>query len=174
MSLEIYFETMGFANAGFIHDSWDPSLKPDDYDPIALWKTITGLEQYNTRFNKASNIHNPVFRYLQRVMDCTIWGIKEVGPTRTGELFMLWVMLNKNPMNTCYYLFDHLASFARKKPDDKGEILVGGIISFIPWKFSVGEESGLNKIAGNNKLDIDIPHHYVLYKALWPAPKLHL
>jgi len=28
MSLEKFCQTMGFANAGFIHDSWDHNLKP--------------------------------------------------------------------------------------------------------------------------------------------------
>jgi len=32
--------------------------------------------------------------YLQRVMSCTIGGRKEVGSTRTDELFMLWAMLS--------------------------------------------------------------------------------
>jgi len=89
MSLEKNFLDMGLANAGYIHDSWDHTLKSADYDPVAFWKSITGLEQYNSRSNKEGNIHNPVIRYLQRVMACTIWGRKEVGTTRTDELFML-------------------------------------------------------------------------------------
>ena len=72
MSLEHFCSEMGFANAGFIHDSWNHDLKPEDNDPAAFWECITGLEQYNSRSNKASNIHNPVLRYFQRVMSCTI------------------------------------------------------------------------------------------------------
>jgi len=68
MSLEHFCSEMGFANAGYIHDSWDHSLRPDDYDPAAFWERIIRLKQYNTHSNKASNIHNPVLRYLQRVM----------------------------------------------------------------------------------------------------------
>ena len=68
MSLEHFSNDLGLANAGYIHDSWDHTLRPADYAPVAFWKSITGIEQYNSRSNKASNIHNPVLRYLQRVM----------------------------------------------------------------------------------------------------------
>ena len=68
MSLEKNFLEMGFANAGFNHDSWNHDLKPEAYNPATFWERITGLTQYNSRSNKASNIHNPVLRYLQRVM----------------------------------------------------------------------------------------------------------
>ena len=73
MSLENFCNEMGFANVGFIHDSFDHDLRPEDYNPAAFWK-CTGLDEYNSHSNKASNIHNPVLRYLQRVMACTIWG----------------------------------------------------------------------------------------------------
>ena len=115
---------MGFANAGFIHDSWNHDLKPEAYNPTTFWTRITGLTQYNSCSNKASNIQNPVLRYLQRVMSCTIWGRKEVGATRTDELFMLWAMLSNNPVNTCYYLLDYLASIGAKS-DNRAEIVVG-------------------------------------------------
>ena len=59
MSLEAFCLELGLANAGYIHDSWDQSLRPADYDLVAFWKSITGLNQYNSRSNKASNIHNP-------------------------------------------------------------------------------------------------------------------
>jgi len=72
MSLENFYLEMGFANAGFIHDSWNHDLKPEPYNPATFWERITGLTQYNSRSNKASNIHNLVLRYLQRVMSCTI------------------------------------------------------------------------------------------------------
>jgi len=58
------------------------------------------------------------------------------------ELFMLWAMLNNQHVNTCYYLLDYLVFVAKKKPDEKSEIVVGGIIAFIE---------------GNNRLDIDTP-----------------
>ena len=105
MSLQHFCEALGFANEGYIHDHWDPSLKPDNYDPAAFWTRITGVSNYVPRANKASNIHNPVLRYLQRVMACTIWGRTELGNTRTDELFMLWAMLYKPPRQHLF-LFD--------------------------------------------------------------------
>jgi len=154
MSLENFCLEMGFANVAFIHDSWNHDLKPEAYNPATFWERITGLTQYNSRSNKASNIHNPVLRYLQRVMSCTIWGRKEVGTTRTDELFMLWAMLSNNPVSTCYYLLDYLASIGAKS-DSRAEIVVGGIITFIARKFRVGEDNGINPIEGNNRLNIE-------------------
>jgi len=52
-------------------------------------------------------------------MACTIWGKKEVGPTRTDELFMLWAMLYDHPVNICYYLLEHLSSIGNKRVDEK-------------------------------------------------------
>jgi hypothetical protein len=68
MSLEDFCNDMEFPNEGFIHDSHNYSLRPANYDPVAFWKSITGVEQYNAQSNKASRIHNLVLRYLQRVM----------------------------------------------------------------------------------------------------------
>jgi len=67
---------------------------------------------------------------------------------------MLWAMLHDRPMNTCYYLLYYLASLS-SKPEGKGEIVVGGIITYIARKFGVGEDQGLNRIEGNNRLNID-------------------
>jgi hypothetical protein len=80
--------------------------------------------------------------------------MKEVGKTRTDELFMMWAMLNDHPVNTCYYLLDYLASVGTKS-DGKSEIVVGGIITFIAGKFGVGEDKGINPIKGNNGHNID-------------------
>jgi len=134
---------MDFANVGFIHDSWNHDLKPKDYNPATFWERITGLTQYNSRSNKAINIHNPVLRYLQRVMACTIWGRKELGTARTDELFMSWAILNNRPVNTCYYLLDYL-TYVGTKSDGKGEIVVGGIIIYIARELGVGEDQGIN------------------------------
>jgi len=64
-------------------------------------------------------------------------------------------MLHDRPVNTCYYLFDYLASLS-SKPEGKGEIVVGGIITYIARKFGVGEDQGLNRIECNNRLNIEI------------------
>jgi len=52
-------------------------------------------------------------------------------------------------------LLDYLVSFAKKKPDDKGDIMVGGIITFIARKFGVSLNQGIKRIEGNNYLDLD-------------------
>lgn len=129
MSLQHFCDEMGFANAGFIHDSWDQILKPVDYQPATFWERITDLRQFNTRSNKSSNIHNPLLMYLQRVMACTIWGKTELGNTGTDELFMLWAMLNNHLVNTSFYLYDYL-SHVGNRSDGRGEIVVGGIITY--------------------------------------------
>jgi hypothetical protein len=152
MSLQHFCDALGFANEGYIHDHWDPSLKLVNYEPAAFWKRIIGLDEYVPRSNKASNIHNLVLRYLQRVMACTIWGRTELGNTRTDELFMLWAMLYNHPVNTCIYLIDYL-DFVGTRPTGKGDIVVGGIITYIARCFGVGEDEGIKPIEGNNKLN---------------------
>ena len=79
-----------------------------------------------------------------------------MGMMRTDELFMLWAMLYNHPVNTCYYFLDYLVSIVKKKPDDKSEIVVGGIITFIARNIGVSENNGIIRIEGNNSLDLDI------------------
>jgi len=74
---------------------------------------------------------------------------------RTDELFLLWDMLYNHPVNICYYLIDYLVSIARKKSDDKGDMVVGGIMTFIARKFGVNMSKGINRIEGNYHLDLD-------------------
>jgi len=59
---------------------------------------------------------------------------------------MLWAMLYNRPVNTCYYLLDYLVSVAIKILDEKSEIVVGGIITFITKKFGVSENKGITRI----------------------------
>jgi hypothetical protein len=68
---------------------------------------------------------------------------------------MLWAMLYNHHVNICYYLHDYLVSIARKKPDDKGDIVVGGIITFIGRKFGVNVNKGINRVEGNYYLNLD-------------------
>lgn len=75
-------------------------------------------------------------------------------------------------MNTCFYLLDYLASIGAR-PDNRAEIVIGGIITFIARKFGVGEDKGINPIEGNNRLNIEtlismnfIKHHPPMTYAL--------
>jgi len=67
---------------------------------------------------------------------------------------MLWAMLKNRLVNTCFYLLDYLALVGAKS-SARSEIVVGGIITFIARKFGVGEDQGLNRIEGNNRLTIE-------------------
>jgi len=74
---------------------------------------------------------------------------------RTDELFILWAMLYNHPTNICYYLLDYFVSLAKEKLDDKGDIVVDGIITFIATKCQVGDESEVNMIEENIHLNLD-------------------
>jgi len=58
----------------------------------------------------------------------------------TDELFMLWAMLFDHPVNTCYYLLDHLSSIGKKRADERGEIVVGVSSRFSGVKSLIGFE----------------------------------
>jgi len=57
--------------------------------------------------------------------------------------------------NIFFYLLDYLVSIAKKKPDDKGDIVIAGIINFIARKFGVNVSEGINRIEENNYLNLD-------------------
>jgi hypothetical protein len=74
MSLTEFCDKMGFASTGFIHVSRNSVNMPQNYDQHEFWSQITGRDHFESKNAKASMIHNPVFRYLHRVMACTILG----------------------------------------------------------------------------------------------------
>ena len=51
-------------------------------------------------------------------------------------------------VNSCYYPLDYLVFVAKKKPDDKSEIMVGGIITFIARKMEWVRRVGLLGLRG--------------------------
>jgi len=63
-------------------------------------------------------------------------------------------MLNDRLVNICFYLLNYLASVSEKS-NVRSEIVVGGIITYIARKFGVAEDQGLNRIEGNNRLNIE-------------------
>ena len=67
---------------------------------------------------------------------------------------MLWTMLYNHHINICYYLLDYLVPIVKKKPNDKGDIMVGGIITFLARKFGVSVNQGIKRIEGNFCLDL--------------------
>ena len=67
-------------------------------------------------------------------------------------------------------MLDYLASVAKKKPDEKSEIVVGGIITFIAKKFGVSENRGITRIEENYYLDLDT---LTTMFFLWPSGPSH-
>jgi hypothetical protein len=152
MKLTEFCDIMGFASAGLIHGSHNEATKPQNYDQGEWWLKITGRDHYDSKGAKASMIHNPVFRYVHRVMSCSIFGRAETGTVRTDELFCLWAMVHKCAVNTGYYLLSHLASVAAA---NRGKIAVGGVISFIAVKMGSVISAEDVHMDGNYAIDID-------------------
>jgi hypothetical protein len=67
---------------------------------------------------------------------------------------MLWAMLYNHPVITCLYLLNYL-SYVGNRSDGEGEIVVGGIMTYIARQFGVGEDEGIKPIEGNHRLNID-------------------
>lgn len=170
-NLESFCARLGFACAGLIHDAKDRSLRPENYEPRAFWTQISGQEEFQAKSAKASCIHNPVFRYIHRVMACSIFARGETGTIRADELFCLWAMVNELPVNTCHYMLEHLAFVAEQT---KGQVAVGGIVTYIAEKFGVDiNQFGTNPVRGEREIDFntcvtmklikyDAPHKYRL------------
>jgi hypothetical protein len=153
MSLSQFCDKMGFANAGLIHGSHNEDTRPQDYDQQEFWLKISGHDHFEAKSAKASMIHNPVFRYVHRIMSCTVFGRPETGTVRADELFILWVMVNKRAVNTGYYLLNHLASVAAAK--SKGKIVVGGVIRFISKKLGANARAAGDYLEGNYEIDLE-------------------
>jgi hypothetical protein len=83
--------------------------------------------------------------------------------------FMLWAMLYNHPVNTCFYLIDYL-DFVGTRPAGKGDIVVGGIITYIARCFGVSEDEGIKRIEGNNRLNIET---LIAMNFIKPRPPLH-
>jgi hypothetical protein len=152
MSLSQFCDKMGFASAGLIHVSRNRVNRPQNYDQHEFWSQITGRGHFESRTAKASMIQNPVFRYLHRVMACTIFGRPETATVRADELFILWAMVNNRAVNTGYYLLNHLAYVAAQP---KGKMMAGGLISFIGWKLKAKLATDEIGIEGKYTIDID-------------------
>jgi len=162
MSLSEFCDRMGFASAGLIHTSRNKHMLLN-YDKQEFWSQINGRDHYDSRTAKASMIHNPVFRYVHRVIACTVFGRPETTTVRTDELFIIWAMVTKSAVNTGYYLLSHLTSVAAAP---KGKIVVGGLISFISWKMRghfATQESGMD---GNCLIDLAFCQNIHMIRAI--------
>jgi len=152
MSLPEFCDKMGFASTGLIHVSHSGDTRPQNYDQNEFWLKISGRDHFVSKSAKASMIHNPVFRYVHRVMSCTIFGRPETGTVRSDELFILWAMINKCPVNTGYCLLNHLAYVAAQP---KGKMVARGLITFIAWKMGSVFPVEESYIEGNYAIDLD-------------------
>lgn len=152
MTLTEFCGRMGFESAGHIHDSRLENIRPQNYDSDQFWLQITGKRDYSSKNAKASKIHNPVLRYLHRVMACTIFGRGEPGTVRADELFLLWAMMHKCQVNTGYYLLSHLAQVAEST---SGKIAVGGVVTYIAEHLGMDLSEEHQGLDGGDEIDIN-------------------
>ncbi|KMT19233.1 hypothetical protein BVRB_1g014150 [Beta vulgaris subsp. vulgaris] len=106
-------------------------------DPSLIWRQITGCSDYYPQSAKASRIHNPVFRYLQRLMASTIFGRHDSqGTVREWEVEMIQTMLYPPDvhLSTASYIARHFHAVGRSKK--KSPIVIGGLIT--PIAISLG------------------------------------
>jgi len=72
-------------------------------------------------------------------------------------------MVNKCPINTGYYLLEHLAYVAAQA---KGKIVAGGLVCFIAWKLGARNATQEIGIDGNYTIDIDFCKHIHMVRDL--------
>jgi hypothetical protein len=82
---------------------------------------------------------------------------------------MLWAMLYNHHINICYYLLDYLVSIVKKKPDDKGDIMVGGIITFLARKLVWGKCESRDQEDRGKLLARLIYYHYFVLRTHEPT-----
>src|SRR3954463_12863071 len=86
-----------------------------------------GLPQYEARTAKASWIQNPCFRFAQKGLAFTLFGRGDsTGVATKRELYLLYAIVNKEPVNVAAFVADHLGTMGRAS---SSSISVGGMIT---------------------------------------------
>ncbi|XP_020273363.1 uncharacterized protein LOC109848329 [Asparagus officinalis] len=115
---------------------------PREWDPATFWRAITceregraNVRPYEPSKNKASQIYNPVFRYLQRLMANTIFGRGEsVSVFRDTEVFLLYCLVNRMVVDVGYFLAKQLEKIGKSSV---GDIVVGGMITILAERMNL-------------------------------------
>ncbi|KAI5388149.1 uncharacterized protein LOC127100949 isoform X2 [Lathyrus oleraceus] len=131
-----------------------PEAPPDTFSAVDFWMAITGKNGYNPSSGKASGIHNPCFRYAQKGLAYTLFGLGDsTGVAAKRELFFLHCMANNARVNATAFAANHLKQVGYASTC---EISVGGMITQIADHFGYGrllmEEPA---VAGKTKIDMN-------------------
>jgi len=129
-----------------------PGKLPSDFKPDRFWTKITGTE-YIAKDAKASQIHNPCFRYVQKCLAYSMFGRGDSqGVISQTELFFMSSMISETPVNVAAFVAAHLSKVGKAV---SGDICVGGIITQIATFLGYDPvEQQHAPVAGMTKLDI--------------------
>lgn len=129
-------------------------LREAEFNAPKFWDQIATIGPYEARTSKATQIHNPIFRYIHRAMVNTVFGRGDCARVRVGELFCLWSMLDNQTINTGFYL----ACKLQKDADvDSGDIVVGGFITTIAYSLNRGTDvENLEVVPGKMKIILEV------------------
>lgn len=133
---------------------YGPRAVPDSFDAKTFWLAITRRSNYVAKGPKASGIHNPCFRYAQKVMAFTLFGRGDnTGVVTQRELFFLFSMANRVAMSVAPFVADFLGRVGRAT---QRRISLWDIITQIAHHFGY-DPAALNKtpMAGKHKLDMN-------------------
>lgn len=125
-----------------------------DFSDHGFWNDISGKVTYQAALAKASNIYNPCFKYVQRLMANTLFGRGESeGVARQTELYFLWAMIENFDIDTGAYL---ARQFERVAKASKGGIVIGGLITPIAIALNYANQiSELAELQGNTRIDLE-------------------
>ena len=130
----------------------DDHTEPDDFDKNAFWRAITGLnESFQANRAKTSMIRNPVLRMIQKACVGHPFARSQQGSVQRDELFLLWSLLHKRPINLAHYMIKHLERASKK---DKGTLCCGGVIGSIALHLGVYTEDLVRDI-GESLMDLN-------------------
>jgi hypothetical protein len=130
-----------------------PRAVPDTFVPAEFWTAITGNTKYFSKWAKASDIHNPCFRYAQKALAYTMFGGEDsTGVATQRELFFLYSMASQTPINVAIFAANYLGRVGRAT---SGDISVGDMITQIADHFGFGAAlADSPQVPGKNKLDM--------------------
>ena len=135
---------------GITTDEYD---MPMEFKNSRFWNDITlETEGFKAARAKSSMIRNPVLRMIQKACNNHPFARTETGSVQKDELFLLWCLVHKRPMNMAHYIVKNLERASRRST---WTICCGVVVGAIARHLEV-DMRGFEHDIGSTVMDIEI------------------